>query len=190
MVIDRRNNDNTLGVALSRDVKIARANNGKGTAAKVGFTMAKTPYVAMLDSDMTYPARYIDDILELLQENDVVIAERHIRHDESMRLINLFGNKILSLLASLLYGEWTSDICTGMWGFRKSVIDKMDFKSQYCTQEAEFYIRACIGKYRIARTPITYRPRKMIGYSHFYIQHGIQIGWYLIRNRIGGISAE
>lgn len=186
MVIDNGSTDSTQAMALERMVQVKEEKRkGKGYAIKNGLEYLATPYVIMMDSDYTYPAKYIKEIHELLKDYDVVMAERHIRLDNSMTLTNLLGNRLLSLMGSILFWFWTSDICTGMWGFRMEAIEKFNLNSPHFTLEADFFTNARLKKCRIARMPIQYRSRLHGSRSHLTILHGLQIGWFLIKRRLG-----
>lgn len=187
IVVDNWSDDGTYVQGEKHGATVAfELSRGKGNAVKKGLSLVKTPYAVMMDSDYTYPARYIDDIVELLEDYDVVMAERHIRLDNSMALTNLFGNRLLSLLGSILYWYWSSDICTGMWGFKKAVVDGFDIQSTNFTLEAELFIKSVSHRRRVARLPIAYRSRLGNRRSHLHIWHGFQICGYLIRHRVIG----
>ncbi len=185
IVIDNGSKDKTAEIALGKSAIVCyEPKKGKGYAVKMGLSLVQTPYVVMMDSDFTYPARYIDDIVELLEDYDVVIAERHIRLDNSMALTNLFGNRLLSLLGSVLYWYWSSDICTGMWGLRKAVVDGFDIQSTNFTLEVELFIKAVSAyRCRVARLPIAYRSRLGNRRSHLHMWHGLEIAYFLVRSK-------
>jgi dolichol-phosphate mannosyltransferase len=186
IVIDNSSTDGTYQIALQNGARaIDEPAKGKAIAIKRGIKEIGTPYVVMMDADNTYPAKYITDVLELLQGYEIVMAERHVRAPDSMTPTNLIGNKILSLLASVLYGQWTSDVCTGMWGFRTGILKQFDIKSRHFTLEAELFVNAVKAKRRIVRIPIVYRSRMNGSRSHLQMGHGLEIGWFLIKRRFG-----
>jgi dolichol-phosphate mannosyltransferase len=184
LVVDNLSEDDTYSQAKSNGASMAfEVKRGKGNAIKKGLSLINTPYIVMMDSDYTYPAKYINDIVELLEDYDVVMAERHVRLDNSMSLTNLFGNRIISLLGSILFWYWTPDICTGMWGFKKGVLDKFNIQSTHFTLEADLFVNARVNKCRIARIPISYRARIGGSKSKLHVRNGIGIVWYLIKRR-------
>jgi glycosyltransferase involved in cell wall biosynthesis len=186
LVVDNGSTDHTQQMALERMVQVKEeVRKGKGYAVKNGLEYLATPFVIMMDSDYTYPAKYIKEICELLKDYDVVIAERHIRLDNSMTLTNLLGNRLLSLLGSILFWHWSSDICTGMWGFRMEAIEKFNITSPHFTLEADLFTNARKHGCKIARMPIQYRSRLHGSRSHLNIGHGLEIGWFLIKRRLG-----
>ena len=185
MVMDNDSKDETVSVALDHGAKVCNQPlRGKGNAVKLGISFIKTPLIIMMDADYTYPAKYVGDMLELLEDYDVVMAERHIRLDNSMSLTNLLGNRALSLFGSILYWFWTSDLCTGMWGFRKAAVDQFNIVSPHFTLEADLFTNARVKNYRIARLPIAYRSRYGKTRSHLHMGHGIKIGAFLLKRKM------
>ncbi len=186
IVVDNGSYDGTGALAAARGAMvITEALRGKGNAVKKGFRLVATPYVILMDSDYTYPARYIRDMVELLDEGyEVVMGERHIRQDNAMNLINLFGNRVVSLLGSVLYWYWSSDICTGLWGFRTEALERMHITSNGFSLEANFFSSARLANCKIARVPIAYRARINNGHSKLKIRDGFGIGWLLIKKRV------
>lgn len=190
LVIDNGSTDKTIEIAEEHFAEVYREPHcthcGKGYVVTCGIQLVTTPYLVIMDSDYTYPSRYIEDITDLLEDYDVVIAERHIRLDNSMTLTNLLGNRFISLLGSSLFWYWTSDICTGMWGFKKEAVDKFILTSRSFELEADFFINSRKKNFKIARVPIAYRKR--YGTSHLRLGHGIEISWFLIKSKFTKLS--
>lgn len=187
LVVDNGSTDETYNIATYKEVKVVtEPNKGKGNAMRTGIKLIKTPYLVMMDSDYTYPAVNIEDVLMRLDglEFDVVIGERKEKDQYSMSFINSLGNKFLSYLASLLYGKWTSDVCTGMWGFRKTALDKFDLVSEGFTLEADFFINSVRNNCLIDLLPINYRARQEGDKAKLRIWDGFKIAWFLIKRRL------
>ncbi|MDD1773752.1 MAG: glycosyltransferase, partial [Methanomassiliicoccales archaeon] len=73
-------------------------------------------YVVMLDGDGTYPSGYIADLVTALEDGyDVVLGSRFKGRieDGSMSRLNVFGNIVLSNIATMLYVKPVTDLCTG-----------------------------------------------------------------------------
>ncbi|MGF7119240.1 glycosyltransferase family 2 protein [Methanobacterium oryzae] len=166
IVIDNNSNDNTAEIAKRAGVKLLyERKQGKGHAIRKGFQNVKTKFAVMLDADNTY---YPKDAQKLLfqmkiDDADVVLGSRlnGKREDGSITKLNLFGNHILSLIASLLFCK-VSDVCTGYWAFRKEVIDcilKEGINSSGFELEAELFIKIYNNDFKIIETPIGYGSR-------------------------------
>ena len=109
---------------------------------------------------------------------------RSIKEEGSMTTINGVGNLGLSLLASFLYGKWVRDICTGMWGFRKSALKKFTLTSPRFTLEADFFVNAVKTHCNIVQIPIEYRARPDGSLPKLKVKDGLEIGWFLVKKRL------
>ena len=81
LVIDDCSKDKTAKIVnnLKERVKkleiISHQNNkGYGAALITGFSKSKTRYVAFIDADLTYPAKYIPSLLKMIKDNDLDCA--------------------------------------------------------------------------------------------------------------------
>lgn len=119
-------------------------------------------YVVMLDGDGTYPSSYISDLVETLEEGyDVVLGSRFKGRIEngSMSRLNIFGNRMLSNLATILYVKPVSDLCTGMWGFNTEALRNMKLDSTHFDIEAEMFAELAKNMMKIGEVPIEYLKR-------------------------------
>ncbi|MDD1767332.1 MAG: glycosyltransferase [Methanomassiliicoccales archaeon] len=120
-------------------------------------------YVVMLDGDGTYPSSYISDLVEALEEGyDVVLGSRFKGRIEngSMSRLNIFGNRMLSNLATMLYVKPVSDLCTGMWGFNTEALRNMKLDSTHFDIEAEMFAELAKNMMKIGEVPIEYLKRE------------------------------
>ena len=186
IVIDNDSQDQTRQVAQSKGARVIHEpKRGKGIAVRTGLASIKADFVFMLDADFTYPATYIRDMLKVLsQDHSVVIGSRlrGEREKGAMKQLNLFGNILLSLMASVLYKTKISDLCTGYWGMRGEIIPKLKLLADGFQLEAELFTQLAKKGYRIAEVPIYYRRREGITKLNA-IGHGIKIGRMLLARR-------
>ena len=80
----------------------------------------------MLDADATYDPGDIINLVAKLGKFDVVIGDRLNGElkDESMGVVNFFGNHALSWIARTLFSEDIGDLCTGYWAFTKKALSR------------------------------------------------------------------
>ncbi len=186
LVGDNCSTDKTREIALAKGTNpILITDRGKGKVIRTLLTQVDTPYVVMVDSDYTYPIG--DNLRALLgflefTEADVVVCPRRWIESGAMSKINRIGNKLLSLLASILYRD-IEDICSGMWGFRKETLDKFSLTSDGFTLEADLFVNAVANKCHIVQLPIRYRARLNGSKPKLKIWDGFRIGWFLIKRR-------
>src|SRR5262249_36922010 len=65
-----------------------------------------------------------------------------VRDRASMSFKHKIGNLILSIAMSLLYGRWVRDSQSGMWVFRRSILEGMNLVSDGMAFSEEFKIEA------------------------------------------------
>jgi len=96
-------------------------NRGKGAAVKTGIENATGDYILIQDADLEYDPKYIPSLTTpvLNGEAKVVYGTRlnrmpHLQGEEQSLLFiaHFFGNRMLSLLTSLLYFSWITDMET------------------------------------------------------------------------------
>ena len=190
LVVDNGSVDGTGDIAKEEGAKVLNVQvRGKGCAVKEGIKVINTPYIIMSDSDGTYPIfDYFYTILFSLRLGcDVVMGGRFyniLDRPHAFSLLNLIGNIILSKSASFLYKRDVPDLCTGLWGFRKSFLDSFEIKSKGFTLEAEFFINACRLGANIGYVPIMYLPRED-STAKLKKWDGFRILWYLVKNKDG-----
>ena len=185
IVVDNNSTDDTKKVLVDKKANwiLFEKKQGKGHAFKKGLEKVETPFAAMIDADYTYPALYLPLVFELLKYYDVVMGYRTWKQQGSMSKLNAFGNYLLSRLASILFMHRTWDLCTGMWGFKKSMLDKFNITSSGFALEADFFSNAKRLKCRIVQIPIDYRKRPDESTAKLKVWDGFKIAWFLIKRR-------
>ena len=189
VVLDSYSSNGTVDLVESKRVAIINApRGGKGIAVRsvlprVLATFTGKCYV-MIDGDYTYPAKHIPEIAERIENGaDVVIGYRNKRAKGSMSRMNTLGNWGLSMLASILYGVYVRDVCSGMWGFRRDILSGYKLSSNGFTLEADLFANTVKGKHKLAQIPIEYRARLDGSVAKLGIKDGFKIGSFLIKKR-------
>src|SRR5215469_18840392 len=127
IVVDNNSTDRTSDVARSLGAKVVREEvRGYGRSYKRGFAESIGDLIITLDGDHSYPVDAISYLIEafLHLEVDFLNASRFpVRDAEAMSFKHKIGNLILSLAMSALYFRWVRDSQSGMWVFRRSLLD-------------------------------------------------------------------
>lgn len=186
VVVDNGSTDQTARIAGEKGARvIAESRKGKGRAVRTALEQVNADFVFMLDADYTYPATYIPDMLKLLNQGySVVIGSRlkGKREKGSISRLNIIGNRLLTLMANILYQARISDLCTGYWGFKGEVIPRLNLSATGFNLEAELFAQVAKNGYRIGEVPINYRrrpsPSKLSS-----IKAGLIIGRTLVARR-------
>ncbi|MBI5227937.1 glycosyltransferase [Candidatus Micrarchaeota archaeon] len=184
VVIDGLSKDKTIEIAKKMGAKIIlETQKGKAVAIKKAFKEIDTDYALMIDVDLTYPVEDFPKIIILLNEYDVVMGSRFRGKMEegAMSFTNNFGNRIISLCASTLFLKWVSDVCTGMWGFRKRAYKNIEITSQTFELECNMFAQSVKKGFKVAEFPINYSKRG--GTSKVQLIDGVKDCILLLKER-------
>ncbi len=98
-------------------------NKGYGAALKTGIRKATGDKIIILDSDGQHNPKYIDTLIELLQEHDMVIGERT---DDSFQVKRRqSGKKLIRKTGEYLVEQKLPDYNSGFRGFDRELIKEM-----------------------------------------------------------------
>jgi len=189
-VIDNNSTDRTSEIALAAGANVIfEPRKGKGHAMRAGFATVPPDfkYVLMLDGDGTYDPGEMLRLIELLESDfcDVAMGSRLSGSltEGSMRIVNRFGNWIFTFLVRQLYGANTTDVLTGYFAWKKTVVDRLapHLESEGFALEMEMVTKMSQLGDVIASAPITYDPR--VGDSNLSpVRDGARIFWVVFRN--------
>lgn len=145
-----------------------KKNQGKGAAVRTGMKEATGDYIVIQDADLEYNPKDLKRLFALIQQNKakVVYGTRlkrwpNIYKEESRPrfLIHYLGNRFLSLVTSILYGQWITDMETCYKIFPKSFIDKTQIVGNGFNFEPEVTAKLIKARYKIVEVPIKTTPR-------------------------------
>ncbi|HVL47314.1 MAG TPA: glycosyltransferase family 2 protein [Candidatus Thermoplasmatota archaeon] len=163
LVVDGSSRDRTREIAANLGARVVvRRGNGKGNDFRAALSAIKGDIVVMIDADNTYPAEAIPEFVEAAANGSDVVMGTRLKgriEEGAMTSTNRFGNRALSLLASVLYGRRCTDVCTGMWAFKRSALDKLHLNAERFEIEAELFAQSAKAGLRIKEIPIQYRLR-------------------------------
>jgi glycosyltransferase involved in cell wall biosynthesis len=164
IVVDNGSTDRTSDVAKSLGAEVIREEvRGYGRSYKKGFSGATGDIIVTLDGDHSYPPDAISYLLEafLHLEVDFLNASRFpVRDRKAMSFKHKFGNFVLSIAMSLLYFRWVRDSQSGMWVFRRSILESMTLESDSMAFSEEIKIEALKSRnVRFAEISIQYSSR-------------------------------
>lgn len=146
IVVDNASTDRTSEVARGFGATVIREDvRGYGRSYKKGFSIAGGDVIVTLDGDHSYPPDAISYLLEafLHLEADFLNASRFpVRDSQAMSVKHKFGNLVLSLATSILFFRWVRDSQSGMWVFRRSILEKMRLESDGMAFSEEIKIEA------------------------------------------------
>ncbi|HUU07184.1 MAG TPA: glycosyltransferase family 2 protein [Thermoplasmata archaeon] len=162
LVVDTNSVDRTKEIAASLGaIVLDEPRRGYGRAYRTGFENAKGGFIATLDADMTYPATDLPGLVDMLDAEglDFITTNRFARMEKgAMRTKHRVGNWVLSTATRLLFRVKVRDSQSGMWVFRRSILDVVELESLGMAMSEEIKIEA-FRKARAKEVPITYRAR-------------------------------
>jgi glycosyltransferase involved in cell wall biosynthesis len=164
LVVDNGSTDRTAELANKAGADVVfEAKRGYGSALKAGFNSAGGDVIVTADADATYPLESIPLLLETLENEqlDFLTTNRFAHLDQgAMSFQNMIGNTVLSLAARLLFGLNIRDVESGMWVFRKNILNKLKLHSDSWPLSHEIKIEAChYARCRWKEVPMHYRAR-------------------------------
>ncbi len=190
LVVDDGSTDRTGEVAAGFRCRVLRhsTNRGKGAAMVTGAAEARSDRLVFIDADGTYPVEEIQRLVELLEDHDVVRAERPADAPD-MPAINRWGNRVFNRLIVAFHRLEGSDFLSGLYGIRRDEFLAMGVEAAGFDIEVEIGIKARMRGLRVTTFPIEYRPR--IGEKKLKpLQDGLRIlarvaGMLLLYNPVG-----
>jgi glycosyltransferase involved in cell wall biosynthesis len=188
IVVDNDSTDRTADVARAHGaVVIPELSRGYGRAYKKGFANATGDIIVTLDGDHSYPVDALSYLLEALLHSkvDFLSASRlPLLDPDAMGWKNLVGNRMLSLVMSVLYLRWINDSQSGMWVFRRRALEQMNLTSDGMAFSEEIKIEA-IRNRNIGFREIFINYSQRRGETKLQMwRDGFQNLWFLFKKRL------
>ena len=160
-----------------------KENQGKGAAVRTGINNSSGDYILIQDADLEYDPKDIPLLLEpILQKKAIVVYGTRLKRLPNLRkdertpqfLLHYMGNKFLSLLTSILYGQWITDMETCYKLFPRKAVEKINLVAKGFEFEPEITSKLLKRGYKIVEVPIKTEPR---GYKEGKKLHTIRDGF-------------
>jgi dolichol-phosphate mannosyltransferase len=161
-------------------------NAGKGFAIRAGLAKASGDFVIIQDADLEYdPNQHILLLAPLLSgEAEVVYGSRFLGSIRGMQPANYLANKILSGMASLLFGAKITDEATGLKAFRRELLQSLSLQCErfeFCPEVTAKLLRK---KIFIKEVPIDYEGRSTAQGKKIRWWDGVIAAYTLLRYRL------
>lgn len=188
IVVDNNSTDKTKEIAKNLGAKVVtEKRQGYGAALKKGFEEARGEIIVTLDGDGQYPAEMIMEIANYLIENNlnfISCSRFPLKNKNSLIFLRRIGNLIFVFFVNFLFGLNLKDSQSGMWVFKKEILNEIKLESDDMPLSEEIKIKVAKNpKFEFKEYPIPYYPRK--GTSKFSLfKHGLMNFSFLINLKI------
>ena len=174
LVVDGYSTDRTREIAKEKGVKvILQEGKGKTAAIKTAAKYITTPITVIMDGDYTYPAKYIPELVKKIREGyDLAIGARE-PEEGAQNLVYKLGNYILSKTFATLFGVKLTDVLSGMYALKTSILKELLYETHDFGIESEIVAHVASTGGEITEIPIKYRQR--LGPKKLSVKHGFYI---------------
>ena len=139
-----------------------RPNRGYGGALKTGYSQARYPWVAFMDSDGQFDFSEISKFIDKQKQSnaDLICGIREHRADSVLRrLFTLVWSKILP---RLIFNLRVTDYSCGFKLIRKSVFDRVQpLVGEEKVTQIEMLVKAQRAGFKFAEVTVNHYPRKI-----------------------------
>lgn len=168
-----------------------QTKNGKANAIWESFKYIQSDYIAILDSDLSVDPYELNNFYSILDNNfsDFVNGTRLIYPMEknSMRFINLLGNRVFQAIISFIIGYNLSDSLCGTKVFKRDFISKINWwqntyklRDPFC--DFDLLFAASITGQKIVEYPVHYKSRIYGKTQISRFKDGFKLIIYLIKS--------
>lgn len=176
----------------NRDLRLIehKENKGKGAAVRTGIKAAKGDIFLIQDADLEYnPKDYPRLLSPILTKKAKVVYGTRLKHyplrlfgkRRTPLVLHYLGNKFLTLITNLLYGNNLSDVETCYKVFTKEVIKPIKLKANRFDFEPEITAKLLKARHKIYEVPIKVKPRGYDDGKKITWRDGLQAAWVLIK---------
>jgi len=160
-------------------------NAGKGAALRRGFAAVTGDLVLIQDADLEYSPEEYPMLTELIIAGraDVVYGSRFLGRHRVFLMTHYLGNRLLTMIANVLYNTMLTDMETCYKVMRTDVLRSMELRSNGFGIEPEITAKVFKRKYRVYEIPISYDGRGYEEGKKITWRDGVVALWVLLKYR-------
>ena len=161
-------------------------NLGKGAAVRTALGHASGEYAAILDADLEYQARDLAAVLAplLAGEANVVFGTRAWASHSAYSFWYVVGNKLVTLVANVLFNCYISDVMTCQKAMRTQLFRSLPLRERGFAIEPEIAARVLRAGESIYEVPVRYRARTRAQGKKLTALDGLRVVRTLVRCRV------
>jgi len=167
---------------------IRQEGRGKADAVRCGFAAARGEVLMILDADLTVAPEELPKFFDAVVSGrgELVMGSRLVYplERESMRLLNLLGNKFFSMAFSRLLGQRIKDTLCGTKAFTRSAYERILARAVPGGDpfgDFSLILGAAEARLRIVEIPVRYRARRYGETQIRRFRHGFMLFGVLLR---------
>jgi glycosyltransferase involved in cell wall biosynthesis len=191
IVVDDGSTDGTGRMLQETDwpkqVRVLRHdhNRGKGAAVRTALAAARGEYAAIFDADLEYEPGDIATLLPPLVDGrtNAVFGVRAFDGYTSHSFLYVLGNKLVTLVANVLFNVYLRDLMTCHKAIRTDVFRSLPLRASGFTIEPEITARLIQRGERIFEVPVRYRARSFEEGKKLTARDGLRVVLALVRCR-------
>lgn len=165
VIVDDGSTDGSGELARGRAVELGlelrlithRAKSGYGITVGDGLRAARMPWVAFTDADGQFDIGDLVRLAALSDQADLIGGWRIERQDAWMRSV---VSGTFNVLLFVLYRLRVRDVDCALKLIRGEFLRSIELENRSALLNAELYLKARLGHWRVAQVPIPHYPRR------------------------------
>lgn len=202
VVVDDGSKDNSKSKIQNSKLKLKiknfkflrhKVNSGKGAAVRTGLRYSTGDIILIQDADLEYdPNDYPKLLKPIIEGKSKVVYGSRLKHyplkffgkKRTPFITHYLGNKFLTFVTNLLYGNGISDMETCYKVMKREVLEGIKIRSKRFDFEPEITAKIMKKGYKIYEVPIRVNPRGYDEGKKITWKDGVIALWALIKYRI------
>jgi glycosyltransferase involved in cell wall biosynthesis len=161
------------------------ANRGKGHALRVGLLKTRGTITAIQDADLELDPAQLKDLVQPVLDGkaDAVYGSRFLEPSFKVPLVTRIGNKALTWMTNVLFGQSLTDMETCYKIIRGDIARNLDLTADRFDIEPEITVALLRRGHRIVELPVTFSPRSRAAGKKMRWRDGIEAVRMLWKHR-------
>jgi glycosyltransferase involved in cell wall biosynthesis len=181
--VDNASTDGTVSrIQCYPDAKLIRhaRNEGYGASIRDGIELSEAERIIIIDADLEYPPETLPMVLAALDEHAIVYASRFLDQRPAMPVLRRLGNRFITAVYNLLFGQRTTDFCTGLKGLWRDSLPLSTLRQNGFEHAIELGAMIALAGEQIHDVPVRYVPRSRGRSKMRHLREALKFVSYLI----------